>query len=136
MHAYDHALVRVVPRVERGEFVNAGVVLSARRGGFLAARIELDEARLRAIDPWVDLDVVRAHLAAFAAVCAGGDGAGPIGRLPARERFHWLTAPRSTIIQTSPVHGGRCESPDAMLERLLDRMVRTPRELSQTSATP
>ncbi len=134
MHAYDHALVRVVPRVERGEFVNAGVVLSARRGGFLAARIELDEGRLRVIDPWVDLDMVRAHLAAFAAVCAGGDGAGPIGRLPARERFHWLTAPRSTIIQTSPVHGGRCDSPDAMLERLLDRMVRTPRQVPRASA--
>jgi hypothetical protein len=136
VHAYDHAVVRVVPRVERGEFVNAGVVLSARRGGFLAARFELDAARLRAIDPWVDLDVVRAHLAAFAAVCAGGDAAGPIGRLPARERFHWLTAPRSTIIQTSPVHGGRCESPEAMLERLLDRMVRTPRDLRPTTTTP
>jgi hypothetical protein len=136
VHAYDHALVRVVPRVERGEFVNAGVVLSARRGGFRAARFELDEARLRAIDPWVDLDVVRAHLAAFAAVCAGGDAAGPIGRLPPRERFHWLTAPRSTIIQTSPVHGGRCESPEAMLERLLDRMVRTPRDLRPTTTTP
>lgn len=126
MHVYDYAVIRVVPRVERGEFVNAGVVLSCRAGRFLEARIELDEARLRMLDPDVDLDTVRAHLAAFAAICAGGDDAGPIGRLPARERFRWLTAPRSTMIQTSPVHGGRCEDHATMLERLLDTMVRAP----------
>jgi len=126
VHAYDYALIRVVPRVERGEFVNAGVVLSCKTGGFLEARIELDEARLRALDPGVDLDAVRAHLAAFAAICAGGGEAGPIGRLPARERFRWLTAPRSTVIQTSPVHSGRCADHASMLERLLDTMVRAP----------
>ena len=126
MHAYDYAVIRVVPRVERGEFVNAGVVLSCKAGGFLQARIELDETRLRALDPGVDLDAVRAHLGAFAAICAGGDDAGPIGRLPARERFRWLTAPRSTVIQTSPVHSGRCDDHAPMLERLLDAMVRTP----------
>lgn len=129
MHAYDYALIRVVPRVERGEFVNVGVVLSCKAGGFLAARIELDEVRLRALDPAVDIDTVRAHLDAFAAICAGGESAGPIGRLPVRERFRWLTAPRSTMIQTSPVHGGRCDEHGTMLERLLDTMVRvaTPR---------
>ena len=126
MHAYDYAVIRVVPRVERGEFVNVGVVLSCKAGGFLEARIELDEARMRALDPGVDLDVVRAHLEAFAAICAGGDSAGPIGRLPARERFRWLTAPRSTVIQTSPVHSGRCDDHATMLERLLDAMVRAP----------
>lgn len=126
MHAYDYALIRVVPRVERGEFVNVGVVLSCKTGGFIEARIELDEARLRALDAAVDLDAVRAHLAAFAAICAGGDDAGPIGRLPARERFHWLTAPRSTMIQTSPVHTGRCAEPAAVIARLLDTMVRAP----------
>lgn len=127
MHAaYDYAVIRVVPRVERGEFVNAGVVLSSKAGDFLAARIELDEARLLALAPGVDLDAVRRHLAAFQAICEGGDDAGPIGRLPARERFRWLTAPRSTIIQTSPVHGGRCTDAAAMLERLLDTTVRTP----------
>ena len=126
MHAYDYAVIRVVPRVERGEFVNVGVVLSCKAGGFLEARIELDEARMRALDPGVDLDVVRAHLEAFAAICAGGDSAGPIGRLPARERFRWLTAPRSTVIQTSPVHSGRCDDHSTMLERLLDAMVRAP----------
>ena len=125
MHAYDYALIRVVPRVERGEFVNVGVVLSCRSGKFLEARIELDEARLRALDAQVDFDTVRAHLAAFAAICAGGPDAGPIGQLPARERFRWLTAPRSTMIQTSSVHGGRCDAHERMLEHLLDTMVRT-----------
>lgn len=128
MHAYDYALIRVVPRVERGEFVNVGVVLSCNGGRFLEARIELDEARLRALDAGVDIDAVRGHLAAFAAICAGGDESGPIGRLPARERFHWLVAPRSTMIQTSPVHSGRCADHALMLERLLDTMVRSPRE--------
>ena len=125
MHAYDYAVIRVVPRVERGEFVNVGVVLSCKAGLFLEARIELDEVRLRALDPGVDLNTVRSHLAAFAAICVGGDNAGPIGRLPTRERFHWLTAPRSTMIQTSPVHSGRCADHPPMIERLLDPMVRT-----------
>ena len=126
MHAYDYALIRVVPRVERGEFVNVGVVLSGKAGGLLEARIEIDEARLLALDPALDLDVVRGHLAAFAAICAGGAAAGPIGQLPPRERFHWLTAPRSTMIKTSPTHTGRCAEPAAAIERLLDTMVRTP----------
>ncbi len=125
MHAYDYAVIRVAPRVERGEFVNVGVVLSCKAGHFLEARIELDEARLRALDPGVDLNTVRSHLAAFAAICVGGEEAGPIGRLPTRERFHWLTAPRSTMIQTSPVHSGQCIDHATMIERLLDTMVRT-----------
>lgn len=126
MHAaYDYALIRVVPRVERGEFVNAGAVLCSKSGDFLAARIELDEGRLQALSPDVDLDAVRRHLDAFRAICEGGAGAGPIGRLRPRERFHWLTAPRSTIIQTSPVHSGRCADTATMLERLIETMVRT-----------
>jgi hypothetical protein len=127
VHAYDYALIRVVPRVERGEFVNVGVVLSCNGGRFLEARIELDEARLRALDAGVDIDAVRGHLAAFAAICVGGDESGPIGKLPARERFHWLVAPRSTMIQTSPVHSGRCADHALMLDRLLDTMVRSRR---------
>ena len=122
--AYDYALIRVVPRVERGEFVNVGVVLSGKTSGFLEARIELDEARLLALAPEVDLAAVRRHLAAFRAICEGGEDSGPIGRLRPRERFHWLTATRSTIIQTSPVHGGRCDAHERMLEHLLDTMVR------------
>lgn len=125
MHAYDYALIRVVPRVERGEFINVGVVLSCKGRDLVQTRTELDEKRLLALDPHVDLDVVRQHLAAFAAICVGGEHAGPIGKLPARERFHWLTAPRSTMIQTSATHTGHCADPDAVLDRLLESMIRT-----------
>jgi hypothetical protein len=118
-------VIRVVPRVERQEFINAGVILWCRDEDFIEARIELDEQRLRALDPGVDLDGVRRHLASFSIICAGGPGAGPIGKLPKRERFDWLVAPRSTIIQTSAVHTGRCQDAVNTLERLLDTMVRT-----------
>lgn len=121
---YDYAVVRVVPRVHREEFVNAGVILSCPSRKFLDARIELDEERLLALDPDVDLKLVRAHLEIIPAICRGGDAAGPIGRLSQRERFHWLVAPRSTIIQTSQVHTGRCGDPERVIERLMDRMVR------------
>lgn len=121
---YDYAVVRVVPRVDREEFVNAGIVLSCPARKFLDARIELDEKRLLALDATVDLDAVRSHLDTIPAICRGGDGAGPIGRLSQRERFHWLVAPRSTVIQTSQVHTGRCGDPEAALERLTKRMVR------------
>jgi hypothetical protein len=125
-HSYDYAIIRVVPRVERGELVNVGVILSCPAVDFLEARVELDEARLRALDETLDLDDIRAHLATIPAICAGGSGAGPIGELPQRNRFHWLVAPRSTIIQPSPVHTGRTGNPAAALERLLDAMVRRP----------
>ena len=125
MHAaYDYAVIRVVPRVEREEFVNVGVIVSCPPKDFLEARIELDEQRLLSLDPQVNLDVVRAHLASIPLICAGGPDAGPIGQLPRRERFHWLVAPRSTIIQVSPVHTGRCTDFEATLERLLNVMVR------------
>lgn len=121
---YDYAVVRVVPRVERGEFVNAGVIVSCAAQNFLRAHIALDETRLLAIDPTVDLAGIRAALAALPLVCEGGDAAGALGRLSTRERFHWLVAPRSTSIQTSAVHTGRCTDLSAETERLLDRMVR------------
>lgn len=124
---YDYAVIRVVPRVDREEFLNVGVILSCPSRDFLAARIELDEERLFALAPGVDLEAVRDHLATIPAVCAGGAGAGPLGGLPRRERFHLLVAPRSTVIQTSPVHTGRCDDPEAALEHLLDTMVRPPR---------
>jgi len=136
MHAYDYAVIRVVPRVERGEFVNVGIVLSCKGGDLLEARIEIDEARLRALAPELDLETIRAHLAAFPAICAGGAAGGPIGQLSRRERFHWLTAPRSTMIQTSPVHTGRCADSMRMLERLLDTMVRTPRRAAPSISVP
>jgi Protein of unknown function (DUF3037) len=127
MHAlrtYDYAVVRVVPRVERGEFVNAGIILSCDVERILQASIELDENALLAIDAYVDLDLVRSALATIPAICAGGEGAGDIGKMSARERFHWLVAARSTIVQTSPVHTGQCADPDAALQHLMQTMVR------------
>lgn len=127
VHSYDYAMVRVVPRVEREEFVNVGVVLSCPAAEFLEARIELDEQRLVALDPTVDLASIRAHLASFPLIAGGGAAAGPIGKLTQRERFHWLVAPRSTIIQVSAVHTGRCQTPAAAMEHLLATMVRARR---------
>jgi hypothetical protein len=121
--SYDYAILRVVPRVEREEFITAGVILSSPAQDFLGARIELDERRLLALDATVDLEAVRANLASIPLVCAGGPAAGPIGKLSPRERFHWLVAPRSTIIQTSPVHSGRCLDPAAALDHLVRTMV-------------
>ncbi len=124
---YDYAVIRVVPRVEREEFVNVGVILSCEAAGFLQARIEVDEARLRALDPAIDKELVCRHLDAIPAICRGGEAAAPIGLLPPRTRFHWLTAQRSAIIQTSPVHMGRCGGDlGATLEHLMNRMVRLP----------
>jgi len=120
---YDYAVIRVVPKVDREEFINAGVILSCPDKSFLEARIRLNESRLLALDPSLDLEMVRTHLETIPTICHGGDGAGPIGQLPQRQRFHWLVAPRSTIIQTSPVHTGRCSDPAAALEHLVGKMV-------------
>ena len=125
-YPYDYAVFRVVPRVEREEFVNVGVIVSCPAKDFLDARVELDEQRLAALDSTLDIESIRAHLATIPAICAGGEQAGPIGQLSQRERFHWLVAPRSTTIQTSPVHTGRCEDPNEVLEHLLNTMVRSP----------
>ena len=124
LRTYDYAIVRVVPRVERGEFVNAGIILSCDVERVLQAGIELDEAALLALDAGVDLDVVRSTLATIPAICAGGADAGAIGKLSARERFHWLVSPKSTIVQTSPVHTGQCSDIRAAIEHLMDRMIR------------
>lgn len=124
LRTYDYAIVRVVPRVERGEFVNAGIILSCDVERVLQAGIELDEAALLALDAGVDLEVVRSTLSTIPAICAGGADAGDIGKLSARERFHWLVSPKSTIVQTSPVHTGRCNDLDAALEHLMNRMIR------------
>jgi hypothetical protein len=121
---FQYAVVRVVPRVERGECVNAGVVLFCRQRRYLAARMALDEQRLLALAPDVDLDAVRGHLDALGRVAAGDASAGAIAALPASERFHWLVAPSSTIIQCSPVHTGLTGDPAAELERLVARLVR------------
>jgi hypothetical protein len=125
-HAYDYAVLRIVPHVEREEFINVGVILSCPGRRFLGTRVHLEVARLRALAPSIDEETVRRHLASFEAVCRGGQDAGPIGALPARQRFHWLVAPRSTVIQTSPVHTGWCRDPEETLERLLRQYVITP----------
>ncbi len=129
-YTYDYAIVRVVPRVDRGERINVGVILSCADSDFLDARIEVDEALIRAIDPAVDMDAVRSNLAVIPVVCKGGPEAGPIGALPLRGRFRWLVAPRSTIIQPSEVHTGRTTDPAACLEHLMERVVRRGRAAS------
>jgi hypothetical protein len=121
--SFDYATIRVVPRVEREEFINAGFVVLCLERKFLAARIHLDEARLKALWPTIDLDLVREHLEAIPRICAGDPAAGPIAKLSQRERFHWLIAPRSTMIQPSPVHTGLCESTDDLPERLARQLL-------------
>jgi hypothetical protein len=134
LRTYDYAIVRVVPRVERGEFINAGIILSCDIERILQASIELDEAALLALDAGVDLALVRSTLATIPAICVGGPDAGPIGRLSARERFHWLVSPKSTIVQTSPVHTGQCSDSAKALEHLMDRMIRRHKDLRSPSA--
>lgn len=121
--AFQYAVLQVVPRVERGERINAGVVLFSRRHGFLAARIRLDPARLAALDPEADAGEVERHLEALAGIAAGDPAAGPVAALSQSERFAWLAAPASTIIQPSPVHTGICEDPQATLDRLFRLLV-------------
>ena len=127
LYTYDYAIIRVVPKVEREEFINVGVIVSCPAKGFLEARIELDEQRLKAFDSTLDIEAIHPHLASIVAVCTGGAQAGPIGQLSQRERFHWLTARRSTTIQTSPVHTGHASNLISVLEHLLESTVRPPR---------
>lgn len=127
-NSFDYALVRVVPRVERGEFLNVGVILFCSTQAFLEAKIELDHARLKALAPLLDIPVVESYLEAIPKICAGGGDAGSIGSLPQRARFHWLVAPRSTVIQTSPVHSGVHHDLKAALDSLFEKLVRAPKE--------
>jgi hypothetical protein len=121
--AFQYAILRVIPRVERGEALNAGVVLFSRRQGFLAARTELDVAALAALSPGCDPDEVHAHLETLERVAAGNPAGGPIAALEPSERFHWLTAPSSTIVQASPVHTGLTADPAAELDHLFGQLV-------------
>jgi Protein of unknown function (DUF3037) len=116
---YEYALIRVVPRIERGEAINAGVIVYSQAYRYLCARIQLEELRLLAVDPEVDLDAVRAALAAIAKACTQG----PLAGRPLGERFRWLTAPRSTIVQPGPVHSGLTTDPAAELSRLFASLV-------------
>lgn len=124
-HAFDYAVVRLVPHVEREEFLNVGVILSSQSADFLKALFHVNTRRLSALAPELDLEEVQNHLDAIRLICEGGEQAGPIGRLPRRARFDWLVAPRSTIIQTSAVHTGLCQDPQKALEQLLVKMVKT-----------
>jgi Protein of unknown function (DUF3037) len=124
--AFQYALLRVVPSLPRGEALNVGVVLYSPRGRFLEARTTLDPDRLRLLDPDLDLDAVRAHLALIEQVAAGEPSAGPIAALDRSERFGWITSPSSTTIQPSPVHTGMCDDPAAMLEHLYGSLVVAP----------
>jgi hypothetical protein len=121
---FDYAVVRVVPRVERHEFVNAGVIVFSRPLEFLGALIELDRDRLAALDPDADPEAAERQLATIPRVCAGGPAAGALGRLSISERFHWLTQPSSGLVQTSPVHSGLAADPRVVLHHLLNTMVR------------
>ena len=121
---FEYAIVQVVPRVERGEAFNAGIVLMCRARRFLGARAELDEALLVAMAPDCDPEIVREHLAAVVAVASGDPGAGPIASLPYPERFHWLVSPSSTVIAPSVVHTGLTEDPEATLDHLFRSLVR------------
>jgi hypothetical protein len=125
--AFQYAIWRAVPDVERGEAVNVGIVVFCRRRAFLAARTHVDAARLRALAPGLDLVALRRHLEGLVRVAAGDPDAGAVAALPPSERFGWLTAASSTIVQPSPIHTGLCDDPQALLDRLYDRLVASPR---------
>ena len=120
---FDYAVLRVVPRVEREEFINAAVIAFCLEKRYLDARVHLNSARLAALWPEADAELIRQLLEAIPRICAGDPDAGPIARLPQRERFHWLTAPRSTIIQPSPVHTGVCDDTGGLLDRLAQQFL-------------
>ncbi len=120
---FDYAIIRVVPHEERGEFINVGVILFCRALGYLDARITFDPRRLRALAPDLDEATVHRYLDAIPRLCAGAPEAGALAALPKAERFHWLTSPRSTVVQTSPIHPGFCDDPATMLEHLVKTLV-------------
>jgi hypothetical protein len=129
---YDYSVIRAVPRVERGERINVGVILSCVDSDVLECRFEIDESRLRALDPTIDVDALRSAIDGMRTVCAGGPPAGPLGTLSARERFRWLVSPRSTVIQPSRIHTGRAPDPVAALDHLFETLVRPHRATRDT----
>ncbi|HTI13077.1 MAG TPA: DUF3037 domain-containing protein [Dictyobacter sp.] len=121
--SYDYAIIRIVPRVERGECINVGVILFCRTRRFLKAKLALDEQRIRSFAPNLDYAAVEKQLLQLVQVCNAEPQSGPIGELSQSERFHWLVAPRSTIIQVSPVHSGLCSNPESVLDHLVQELV-------------
>lgn len=120
--SFEYAVLRVMPRVERGECINAGVIVYCKALEFLQAHIALDPSKLRALDTTADAGLIQSHLDALARICEGGPDAGPIGLLSQAERFRWLVAPRSTMIQPSAVHEGLCDDPHTAMERVLAQL--------------
>lgn len=120
---YEYAIIRVLPKVEREEFLNVGVILYSKRKNFLDMRVHLDEGRLFGFSKDLDIDMVKGYLDAWDLVCKGTKDSGPIGQLEMHLRFRWLTANRSTIIQSSQVHPGQCSDPAAMLDKLFQQLV-------------
>lgn len=120
---FEYALVRVVPRIERGELINAGVLVYCRAKAYVGVRVHLDESRLRCLDPDVDVAAVRAALRGYQEVCAGGEDAGQAGGDDPGRRFRWLTAPRSTVVQPGPIHTGLTADPEGEADRLLTLLV-------------
>jgi hypothetical protein len=120
---FEYAVLRVVPRVERGEFLNAGVIVYSRQRDYLGVRLHLDPERLRALDPTADAEAIAGALQAVADVCAADGASGAAGREAMGSRFRWLTAPRSTVVQSGPVHTGLTADPDAEADRLLRLLV-------------
>jgi hypothetical protein len=123
LEPFQYTVLRVVPRIEREEFINVGVTVFCRTRGYLAARAELDRAHLATLDPGADADAIEAQLAAIVRIAAGDPGAGAIAALPQSERFHWLAAPSSTMVQTSQIHSGLCGEPGATLGALFVKLV-------------
>ncbi|MDQ2711131.1 MAG: DUF3037 domain-containing protein [Acidobacteriota bacterium] len=121
--SFDYVVIRIVPLVEREEFFNAGVILFCPQQKFLSARVYLDEKKLTVLAPELDLENLQRRLEGIQKICAGDQTAGPIAQLSQRARFHWLVAPRSTIVQVSPAHSGICEEPEAVLNRLFNEQV-------------
>lgn len=122
-HLFEYAVIRVVPHVEREEFLNVGVILYCSKQKFLQTKFNLNEARLKALCDDLDLEVLREHITSFERICKGGPGAGPIGKLSMAERFRWLTATRSTVLQTSKVHPGLCTDAGEMLAKLYTQLI-------------
>jgi DUF3037 family protein len=126
LNSYDYALIRLVPNVERGECLNVGILLFCRTRSFLGMRVHLDTRRILVLAPDLDIDSAQQQLDAMLRICAGSSEAGSLGSMSQSERFHWLTSPRSTILQPSPVHSGLCSDPEMVLESLLKKMVFLP----------
>ena len=124
LHSFDYTIVRVVPRPERGECVNVGVILYSREANYLGGIIEPDLTRIAALDPTLDQDEIARQLQYLENVIAGEKSAGPIAQMPASKRFHWLSGPRSTVVQVSPMHSGLTDDPEASLRRLVETMVK------------